>query len=128
VGFGQRDEPAIAGFGEAIRFQTRLGRPLIEARARELAVALMEGLRRIDGVTLWTHPDAARSHSVVSVRPAGLDPERLVQALYEKERVVAAVRRGADRGGIRFSPHLYNSHAEVERALAAVRRYVASGL
>lgn len=127
-GFGQRDEPAIAGFGEAIRFQTRLGRPLIEARARELAVALMEGLRRIDGVTLWTHPDAARSHSVVSVRPAGLDPERLVQALYEKERVVAAVRRGADRGGIRFSPHLYNSHAEVERALAAVRRYIASGL
>jgi selenocysteine lyase/cysteine desulfurase len=127
-GFGQRDEPAIAGFAEAVRFQARVGRARIEARARELATALKEGLRRIDGVTVWTHADAARSHAVVSARPAGLDPERLVHALYEKDRVVAAVRRGADRGGVRFSPHFYNSHAEVERALAAVERYVASGL
>jgi selenocysteine lyase/cysteine desulfurase len=35
---------------------------------------------------------------------------------------------GADRGGLRFSPHYYNLHSEVDRALAAVGRYMARGV
>jgi len=54
---GQRDEPAIIGFGEAIRFQTGIGRKAIEARSRALAQALIAGLRRIDGVRLWSSVD-----------------------------------------------------------------------
>ena len=54
--FGQRDEPAIIAFGEALRFQTKLGRPAIDARARELGEALLAGLRQIEGVKVWTHP------------------------------------------------------------------------
>jgi len=42
--------------------------------------------------------------------------------------ILCAKRAGPDRGGLRFSPHFYNSHAEVERAVAAVKRYLASGL
>jgi selenocysteine lyase/cysteine desulfurase len=67
--FGQRDEPALAALGDAVTFQTGIGRERIEQRARELAQALMAGLRELDGVTLWTHPDPARSAAVVSFRP-----------------------------------------------------------
>jgi isopenicillin-N epimerase len=126
--FGQRDEPAIIALGEALRFQTRIGRPAIEARARELAQALMAGLRKIDGVKLWTSPDPARSVAVVSFQPGSLDVARLSAALYEKDRVAGAPRLGADRGGLRFSPHFYNLHAEVERTLAAIQRYLKTGV
>ncbi|MEX1127840.1 MAG: hypothetical protein WEB50_04660, partial [Vicinamibacterales bacterium] len=97
-------------------------------RARHLAAMLIEGLRRIDGVTVWTHADPARSAAVVSFRPGNLDVRKLHQALYEQDRIVCATRGGADRGGLRFSPHFYNLESDIERTLAAVRRYVAKGL
>jgi isopenicillin-N epimerase len=126
--FGQRDEPAIQALGEALRFQTKIGRKAIEDRGRELAQALMAGLRKLPGVTLWTHPDPSRSAAVVSIKPGNLDPRKLTLALYEQDRIVCATRAGADRGGVRFSPHFYNSHAEVERVVQALRRYLAAGL
>ena len=127
-GFGQRDEPAIQALGEALRFQTKIGRTAIEGRGRELAQALMAGLRKLPGVKLWTHPDPARSVAVVSFQPGDLDPRKLMLALYEKDRMVCAIRPGRDRGGVRFSPHFYNSQAEIERALGALKRYLATGL
>jgi selenocysteine lyase/cysteine desulfurase len=126
--FGQRDEPAIRAFGEALQLQSRVGRSAIERRAQELAQALVAGLRALDGVSVWTHPDPARSSAIVSFRPGSLDPDRLTLALYAKDRIVCAKRTGADRGGIRLSPHFYNSHAEVERAVGAVARYLATGV
>ncbi len=126
--YGQRDEAALLAFGEALRFQMQVGREAIERRARELAQAVVEGLRRIDGVTLWTHPDPARSAAVVSFRPGSLDPRSLAEALYERDRIVCAVRAGADRPGLRVSPHFYNLMSEVERTVAAVARYMKSGL
>jgi selenocysteine lyase/cysteine desulfurase len=126
--FGQRDEPAIRALGEALRFQMRVGRPAVAARARELGERLIAELACVDGVTVWTHRDPERSHSVVSFRVSSLDPNRLVRALYERDRIVAASRTGADRGGLRLSPHFYNSHAEIERAVAAVKRYLAAGV
>ena len=127
-GMGQRDDTAIIGFAEALRFQTRLGRSAIEARSRELAQTLIRGLREVRGLRLWTSPEPSRSHSVVSFDPAGLDPERLQQSLYANDRIVCAVRGGTDRPGIRLSPHLYNTQAEIERAIQAVRRAVQTGV
>jgi selenocysteine lyase/cysteine desulfurase len=127
-GMGQRDDTTIIGFAEALRFQTSLGRRAIEARSRELGQALIRGLREVKGVKVWTSADPARSHSVVSFDPAGLDPEKLQLALYDKDRIVCAVRGGVDRPGLRFSPHLYNTQAEVDRALLAVRRAVQAGV
>ena len=122
--FGQRDEPAIIGFGEALAFQMKIGQKVIEARARELTRIAYEGLKRIDGVKIWTSDEPERSAAVLSFQPAGLDVRKLHDALYSKDRVVCATRGGADRGGLRFSPHFYNTRAEVERAVAAVAKYV----
>jgi selenocysteine lyase/cysteine desulfurase len=35
---------------------------------------------------------------------------------------------GADRPGLRFSPHFYNLHSEVDRTLEAIGRYMKSGV
>jgi selenocysteine lyase/cysteine desulfurase len=126
--FGQRDEPSLIAFGEALRFQTKVGRKAILGRARELTEALLAGLKKIDGVKVWTHPDPARSVAIVSFQPGGLDATKLLAALYEKDKIAGAPRNPADRGGVRFSPHFYNTHAEVERAVGAIQRYVRAGV
>ncbi|MGH9203430.1 MAG: aminotransferase class V-fold PLP-dependent enzyme, partial [Vicinamibacterales bacterium] len=125
---GQRDEPAIIGFGEAIKFQNKIGRRNIEGRSRALAQALMSGLRSIEGVHLWTHQDGSRSGAIVTFRPGNLDITRLASALYRNDRIGCATRTGTDRPGIRFSPHVYNTMTEVDRAVAAVARYMRQGI
>lgn len=126
--FGQRDEPAIMGFGDALAFQASIGRRAIEDRARELTAAIVAGLKKIDGVKVWTPGARERSAAIVSFQPAGLDVRRLHDALYRNDRVVCATRGGSDRPGLRFSPHFYNTIDEIERALAAVETYVRRGV
>jgi selenocysteine lyase/cysteine desulfurase len=126
--FGQRDEPAMVGFGEALALQSTVGRDAVERRARELAQALVAGLRTIDGIRVWTHADPSRSAAIVSFLPGALDVRKLHDALYRRDRIACATRGGADRGGIRLSPHFYNLHADVERTLAAVARYMRQGV
>jgi selenocysteine lyase/cysteine desulfurase len=127
-GFGQRDEPCLIAFGEALAFQEKVGRANIEKRARELSQALIAGLKGIDGIRLWTHPSPELSAAVVTFQPGSLDLRKLSAALYEKDHIACATRGGRDRGGLRFSPHFYNTMAEVERVVAAVGRYMKSGV
>jgi isopenicillin-N epimerase len=126
--FGQRDEPSIVGFGEALALQETIGRAAIERRAKELNTALAAGLKRIEGVRVWTHEDPTRSAAIVAIQPGSLDARKLHQALYESDGIVCATRPGPDRGGLRFSPHIYNLHTEVERTIGAVQKYLARGL
>jgi len=127
-GFGQRDEPAMMAFGEALTFQTKIGRALIEKRSRELTQALVAGLKKIDGVKIWTSPDPSRSVAVLSFQPGNLDVRKLSLALYQKDRIGCATRGGQDRPGIRLSPHFYNTMADVDRTVAAIKKYMASGV
>jgi selenocysteine lyase/cysteine desulfurase len=127
-GFGQRDEAALATLATAIRFQNDIGRAVIERRARALTDRLVEGLRAIQGVELWTVPGAVTSGSIVVFKPGPVDPRRLVAMLYEKDRIACAAGGGGGRTGVRFSPHFYNTIEEIDRTIAAVRGYVANGL
>jgi selenocysteine lyase/cysteine desulfurase len=127
-GFGQRDEAALATLGVAVKWQDEIGRAAIERRVRQLAERLTSELVKIDGVTLRTNPDPSRSAAIIVCKPAMLDAHKVVSTLYEKERVVCAFTGGNDRPGVRFSPHFYNTMEEIDRAIAAVRKYMAGGL
>ena len=127
-GFGQRDEPAMIAFGEALKLQTQIGRANIEKRSRELTTALIDGLKKVDGVKIWTSPDPSRRAAVLSFQPGNLDVRKLSAALYKNDRIGCATRGGQDRPGVRFSPHFYNTHADMEKAIAAIRKYGASGV
>ncbi|HJU72767.1 MAG TPA: aminotransferase class V-fold PLP-dependent enzyme [Gemmatimonadaceae bacterium] len=125
---GQRDEPALAALGEAVKFQTTIGRAAIEARTRELTQMMMAELGKLPGVVLWTSPNPMRSAGVVTFKAGSLDPRRLNAALYEREKIACAPRAGEDRPGIRFSPHFYNPISEIERVISAVKKYLATGV
>lgn len=125
--FGQRDEAGMIGFGEALALQNRIGRKVVEARSRALATRLVDGLRAIDGVTVWTSPDPSLRAAIVSFKPGAADPAKVGAALYEKERIACTARGSGEHGSIRLSPHFYNLEAEIDRTLDAVRRYTARG-
>ena len=126
--FGQRDEATMIAFAEALAFQTKIGRAEIEKRARGLTQQLLAGLATIDGFTVWTHPAPERSAAVVSFLPGSLDTRKLLAALYEKDKIAVTSRGGADRGGLRASPHFYNTPEEVERLVSALGRYQKGGV
>jgi isopenicillin-N epimerase len=125
---GQRDDAAIAAVTDALKFQGSIGRAVIEKRSRQLAQALMDGLRKLNGVTLWTDPKPAHSAAIVIFQPGTLDVRRLGTALTEKERLVCTTRAGQDWPGLRMAPHFYNTMDEIDRAVAAIRKYLASGV
>ena len=127
-GFGQRDEATMIAFRAALEFQEAVGRAAIERRARDLTTQLMAGLSGLPGVKVWTSPAPDLRVAIVSLLPAALDANRLATALYEKDRIAVATRGGQDRPGIRVSPHFYNSPAEIDRLLAALTRYLKSGV
>jgi isopenicillin-N epimerase len=126
--FGQRDEATMIAFREALQFQTKVGRAAIEQRSRELAQQLIAGLSKLPDVKVWTSPNPALNGAVVSFLPGSLNPPRLGQALYEKEKLGLAGRGLGDRGGLRASPHFYNSPEEIDRLVSAVGRYLKSGV
>lgn len=126
-GMGQRDNPALHAFGKQIEFLQAIGQGEIEARSRELASMMIEGLNRIDGVHMWTPAQPERRGAVVTFQPGELDPRRVIAAL-EEDGIVAAARGGSDRPGVRFSPHYYNMESDIERGIEAIGRYMRRGL
>lgn len=126
--FGQRDEATMIAFREALEFQMKVGRPAIEKRSRELANQLVKGLSKLPDVKVWTSPNPSLNAAVVSFLPGSLNAQKLGQVLYDKDKIGTAGRGGADRGGLRASPHFYNSPEEVDRLVSAVGRYLKTGV
>jgi len=127
-GMGQRDDARLVAFAESLRFREAIGRKVIEERIRQLSGYLIAELRKLDGVQVYTDPAPDRSANLVVFKPGSLDPRRFATALGEKDGVVATVRAGQDRPGLRVSPHLYNTMDEMERLVAATKRLLASGV
>ena len=126
--FGQRDEATMIAFRTALEFQTKVGREAIEKRSRALTQQLIAGLSKLPEVKVWTSPNPSLNGAVVSFMPGPLNPPRLGQALYETHKIGTAGRGMGDRGGLRASPHFYNSPAEIDRLVSAVAGYLKSGV
>jgi selenocysteine lyase/cysteine desulfurase len=126
--FGQRDEATMIALRAALEFQTKVGRAAIEQRSRTLAQQLIAGLSKLPQVRVWTSPNPALNAAVVSFQPGALNAQKLGQVLYEKDKLGLAGRGAGDRGGLRASPHFYNTPEEVDRLVAAVGRYLKTGV
>jgi selenocysteine lyase/cysteine desulfurase len=126
--FGQRDEATMIALREALQFQTKVGRAAIEQRSRSLAQQLIAGFSKLPEVKVWTSPNPSLNGAVVSFMPGALNPANLGQTLYEKDRIGLAGRGMGDRGGLRASPHFYNTPEEIDRLVSAVGRYLKTGI
>ncbi len=107
--------------GEAVDFQLALGREAIAARVRELADYGKDALTRLPGVKLET----PRSHELCGAMaryafPPLADKDRFGRVM-QARRIVSAAGAGPEGGGGRLSTHVYNSFAEVDLFVDALR-------
>ena len=98
-GFGQRDEAGDDGVRRSadVPDQDR-ARPRSSSARAGSRRQLMTGLKKIDGMKIWTSPDPSRSVAVLSFQPGSLDVRKLSLALYQKDQASGA-RPAAARTG-----------------------------
>lgn len=119
--YGQRDDPRVVSLEAAIDFLQMIGMPRVEARLRELVTHAKTELRRVPGVTLKTDVEADVSGGVIKFTLSQMPLKRAYDTLWERNRMAIALTPGGDASGLRWSPHIYNSPEEIDRAVAAVR-------
>jgi cysteine desulfurase/selenocysteine lyase len=117
------DPPSIAltlGFIEAAEFALEIGAGAIEERSMALAGRAKDLLVETPGVTLLSPTARAGSSGLVSFAVEGVEPEVIVDRLWDEDSVVLRTVRNPD--GVRFSFAWFNTEDEVDRVLEAIRK------
>ena len=128
---GTHNMAGLAGLLEGLRFVRRRGVENIAAQEGLLIRAMGEGLGEIPGVRAFLAEDPMAQAGVLSFQVEGLDCEDVGELL---GRAGFALRAGLhcaplahesagtlDRGTVRASLSVFNTHREVEKFLRAVR-------
>jgi selenocysteine lyase/cysteine desulfurase len=113
---GQRDDAAIGSLGDAAAFHETMTPAGVEARSAEIANRLRAGLQDLD-VKFVSTANPAFTSSVVIVSAPRENASKIVGQVFD----IAAVQTAAV-GGLRMSPHVYNTEDHVDRVLDAVKK------
>ena len=111
---------------KAIAFHHRIGGLRKQTHLQSLRNYWVERVRDIKGIDILTPDDPARHGSVTSFRlPAMKDyaaAQRMTTLLLERHRILTVARRGIMAGSaVRVTPALYNTHAELDQLVQALR-------
>jgi cysteine desulfurase family protein len=129
---GTVNAPGIAGLHAGITYLLTQGIEQIRRHEEALTAQLLDGLRRIPGVTVYGPATAAERSAVVAFNVAGLDPAEVEERLDEEFAVAGRAglhcNPGAHRamgsfalgGAMRLSPGYCSTQADIEAALQAV--------
>ncbi|MCI0339136.1 MAG: aminotransferase class V-fold PLP-dependent enzyme [Acidobacteria bacterium] len=116
---GQRDDAAVSAVGTTVDFLNLIGQSRIEARIRQLAAALKDGVMKIPGAKLITPTTPELSAGVCVLRFEGMNNQKIYETLYTKHGIA-----GAPTGGVRFCPHIYNTMEEIDRTISALAQVI----
>jgi len=113
---GQRNDTTLAGLPEIIAFHNSIGKQKIEARTRELASQLKGRIQtKLPQAAFVTPLSDSLSAGVVVVNLPGKKPADVTGALYQQHGIAAA-----PSGGIRLSPHIYNTLGDIDKVVQAL--------
>jgi isopenicillin-N epimerase len=118
---GQQDDPRVVALGAAVELLELLGIREVGARVQALAGHAKRALAALANVELKTNLEPELSGGVVKFRLKDMPTARAYGLLWERHRLAIAMTPGGDSEGLRFSPHIYNTFEEIDRAVAAVR-------
>ena len=119
------------GLAAAVDYLEALGMDAVSAREKKLTNLLIEGLEKIEGVTLYACRDADSRVGAVSFNVEGVHPHEL-SAWLDEEHAIAVrsgmhcaeplMRRlGAANGTVRASLSFYNTESEVNTLISVIR-------
>lgn len=129
---GTHNIPGIAGLLEGLRFVEKQGTHAILEHERRLALRVVRGLEKIQGVEVFSAPGLLNQAGVVSFRIANIDCEAVGEALGEGDIAVRAGLHCAplahqtagtfETGTVRISFSAFNQPGEVDQFLMRLKR------
>jgi selenocysteine lyase/cysteine desulfurase len=121
---GQRDDPRLRGMEKTFDFLDMLGPAAIERRTREIATKLRRALANLPGTEVRGSGHESVSGPVIKVNFPGKNLKQLYDTLWDRHKLALALTPAGDVSGIRFSPHVYNTTAEIDKISVAIRELV----
>jgi isopenicillin-N epimerase len=119
---GQQDDPRVVALEAALDLLNLIGIRQVEARVQALAGRVKHSLSELANVELKTNLEPDLSGGVVKFRLKNMPTAQAYDVLWKRHRLAIAMIGGGDSEGLRFSPHIYNTVDEIDRAVAAVRQ------
>lgn len=121
--YGQRDDSAVAAIVPAMDLLDSIGKARVEARLRTIVARLRRGIEAIPGVSILTPSDPAINAGILIFSLRGITGSDAFEALYRDHNIGSA--RAGLIDGVRLSPHIYNTLADADRVLDALREIAA---
>ncbi len=107
---------------DAIKFHEGIGIERKEARLRYLQHYWTDQVRRHPNISLNTPENPGRSCAIANVGVVGKTPAELAKILFEKYKIFTVAIDGANVHGVRVTPHLYTTTAELDSFVRALKR------
>jgi selenocysteine lyase/cysteine desulfurase len=109
----------------AIAFHEMIGSARKEARLRYLQRYWSAQVRGLPQIVMNTPADPARSCAIANVGIAGIKPGDLAKTLLDKYKVWTVAIDGAGVHGVRVTPQVYTSTAELDTFVRALKELAA---
>ncbi|HKK75620.1 MAG TPA: aminotransferase class V-fold PLP-dependent enzyme [Saprospiraceae bacterium] len=109
----------IVGLEAAIDFHNEIGSQKVIKRIKELGDYLRAGLQEMDKVSIVSslHPEMCAGITTYQVE--GITPVELQNEMWKQHKLQP---RAAGDNGLRQSTHIYNQKAEIDKALAVIKK------
>ena len=119
--------PKLA-IGEALVFNNAIGAKRKEARLRYLSRYWMNKLKDIPKIRFNTSFDPAQSCAIANVEIEGTDPKAVTKYLFDKQKIFSVPIVHEEFQGLRITPNLYTTLAELDRFVDQVQLIAQKGL
>ena len=114
---GQRNDPSTAALPETIDFHNSIGKKNIQERVFNLNAYLKSEIQKnVPAATFVTPLIKELSAGIVIFNLPDKKPADITDALYKRFGIAAA-----PAGGVRLSPHIYNTKKDVDYVVQAIR-------
>ena len=114
--------------GEALLFHNGIGAKRKEARLRYLSRYWMNKLKDVPKIRFNTSFDPNQSCAIANVHIDGTDPKAIGKYLFDKHRIFTVPINHEEFQGIRITPNLYTTLAELDRFCQEFERIARNGL
>lgn len=118
---GMGSLPLVVGLGAAIDAAQKRGVAASEARNLRLRNRAYDGLKKITAVKVVSAPPGPLATALVAFRlPDSKDSSEFRTTMRQKHRIILKQTEKRWFNGMRISPHVFNTEADIDAALKAI--------
>ncbi len=129
---GTMNTPGIGGLGAGIEYVAKVGVENVRTKDVALVGQIMEGLKKLNNITVYGPDDPEERSSLVAFNIAGVDPQDVGVILDREHNIMVRCGKHCSPdahmsagtfpdGSVRVSPGYFNTHDQIDIFLNAIR-------